>query len=77
MVVSIMESVMSDISKIAGVLLLDQSVAGLTVDKIARKAYVTRDAVYKRVHDLRNEGFTIYSNYRNVNGVPQLHYRMR
>ena len=68
---------MSDISKIAGVLLLNSEGVGISVDELAMKSNVTKENVYKRVSDLRNEwGFTIYSNYRKVNGVKELHYRM-
>lgn len=48
---------------------------GITVSNLARMARVTKDAVYKRVSDLR-ESYKIYSNYRNVNGKKTLFYRM-
>ena len=67
---------MTQIAKIAQVLSKHNDGAGITPDRIAKLAKVSRDAVYKRVSDLRNEGTTIYSNYRTVKGKRQLFYRM-
>jgi DNA-binding Lrp family transcriptional regulator len=50
---------------------------GITVAKLAKLANVSKDTVYKRVHDLRQEpGRVIYSNYRVVNGERKLYYRI-
>jgi len=49
---------------------------GITVSRLADRAGVPHDSVYKRIHDLRNEGLTIYSNFRNVNGERKMYYRL-
>jgi biotin operon repressor len=67
---------MSQINKIATVLTNNPASPGLTASMIAKKAGVPRAAVSKRVADLRSEGFAIYTNYRNVNGVRKAYYRM-
>lgn len=67
---------MAQIDKIARVLAKNNSGRGITVARAADRAGVTKDAVYKRVHDLREMGITIYSNYRNVRGTRKLYYRM-
>ena len=48
---------------------------GITVDSIARMARVPREAVSKRVADLR-EFYSIYTNYRKVNGKRTAFYRL-
>lgn len=48
---------------------------GVSVTNLARMARVSKDAVYKRVYDLR-ESYKIFSNYRNVNGKKTLFYRL-
>lgn len=48
---------------------------GITVAAIARMAKVPYENVSKRVSDLR-EFYTIYSNYRNVDGKKTLFYRL-
>ena len=67
---------MTQIDKVANVLSRNNTGAGITVSKIAKLARMPRESVAKRVHDLRNEGFRIYSNYRRVNGKRKLYYRM-
>lgn len=67
---------MAQIDKIARVLAKNNKGRGITVARVADRAGVTKDAVYKRVHDLREMGITIYSNHRNVNGTRKLYYRM-
>lgn len=67
---------MAQIDKIARVLAKNNRGSGITVARIADRAGVPKGNVYKRVHDLRNEGYTIYSNYRYVNGERKLYYRM-
>lgn len=48
---------------------------GISVSNLARMARVSKDAVYKRIFDLR-ESHKISSNYRNINGKKTLFYRM-
>lgn len=67
---------MSQIDRIATVLAKNTKGAGVTVAQIAKQARVSKDAVYKRVSDLRGEGYNIYSNYRTVKGERKLFYRM-
>ena len=67
---------MSQIEKIARYLAKNNKGPGVTVAKIADRTGSTKDNVRKRVYDLRNEGFKIYSNYRKVNGERKLYYRM-
>ena len=67
---------MSQLSKVAKVLRRNSTGRGITAAQVAKLAGVPKDAVYKRVSDLRNvEGKTIYSNYRNVNGTRKMFYR--
>ena len=65
----------SQLEKIETVLLNHNSGPGITVDAIARMARVPRDAVSKRVADLR-EWYNIYTNYRNVDGKRTAFYRL-
>lgn len=67
---------MSQIDRIATVLAKNTKGAGVTVAQIAKQARVSKDTVYKRVSDLRGEGYAIYSNYRTVKGERKLFYRM-
>ncbi len=63
-------------SKVAKVLRRNSTGRGITAAQVAKLAGVSKDAVYKRVSDLRNmEGKTIYSNYRIVNGTRKMFYR--
>ncbi len=64
----------SQMEKIENVLAKNNTGAGITAAAIAKLAGVTRDAVYKRIADLREE-HTIYSNYRTVNGKRKVFYR--
>lgn len=67
---------MSHLSRVAKVLRANTKGAGITVGRLAQLAGLSKDAVYKRVSDLRNvEGKTIYSNYRVVNGKRKMFYR--
>jgi biotin operon repressor len=71
------EKLMSQLANVAKHLRKNTSGAGITPQKLAKLAGVSKETVYKRISDLRNmEGHTIYSNYRNVNGQRQLFYRM-
>lgn len=65
----------SQMAKIEAVLRKNTAGAGVSVAQIANLARVSKDAVYKRVYDLR-ETHTIYSNYRSVNGKKKLFYRL-
>jgi len=67
---------MSQIDKVVDVLSRNTETPGLTASMIAKKTRIPRDNVRKRVHDLRNEGFEIYTNYRMVNGRRKAYYRM-
>ena len=67
---------MSQMNRIATVLAKNAKGAGVTVAQIAKLARVSKDTVYKRVSDLRGEGYNIYSNYRTVKGERKLFYRM-
>ena len=50
---------------------------GITPGRLAFLSGVSKEAVYRRVSDLRiNEGRTIYSNYRTVNGKKKMYYRI-
>jgi alkylated DNA nucleotide flippase Atl1 len=67
---------MSYLSRVAKVLRRNSKGAGITAGRVAQLAGLSKDAVYKRVYDLRTlEGKTIYSNYRTVNGQRKMFYR--
>jgi hypothetical protein len=67
---------MSHLSRVAKVLRKNNKGTGITAGRLAQLSGLSKDAVYKRVSDLRNvEGKTIYSNYRNVNGRRTMFYR--
>ena len=65
----------TQIEKIETVLRKHNKGAGITATRIANLAKVPYEAVSKRVSDLR-EFYTIYSNYRNVDGKRTLFYRL-
>lgn len=68
---------MSQLSQVAKQLRRNTSGAGISVDKLAKLTGASKESVYKRVSDLRNEeGKTIYSNYRTVKGKRTLFYRI-
>jgi len=68
---------MSHLSRVAKALRRNSKGAGVTAGRLAQLTGLSKDAVYKRVSDLRNvEGKTIYSNYRNVNGTRKMFYRI-
>lgn len=67
---------MSHLSRVAKVLRKNNKGVGITAGRLAQLTGLSKDAVYKRVSDLRNvEGKTIYSNYRMVNGTRKMFYR--
>ena len=65
----------TQIDRIARVLSQNNTGSGIAPARVAKLANVPREAVAKRVSDLRQEGVTIYSNYRTVNGARKLFYR--
>jgi len=68
---------MSQLAKIEKYLRSNSTGAGVTPQKLAKLAGVTKEVVYKRISDLRNlRGETIYSNHRTVKGQKQLFYRI-
>lgn len=67
---------MSQLSKVAKHLRRNNTGAGISVRKLAHLARVPRATVAKRVFDLREEGKTIYTNTRYVNGKRTTFYRM-
>lgn len=67
---------MSHLSRVAKVLRTNTKGAGITAGRLAQLTGLSKNAVYKRVSDLRNvEGHRIYSNYRTVNGQRKMFYR--
>ena len=65
----------TQIEKIETALLNHNTGPGITADKVARIARVPREAVSKRVADLR-EFYTIYTNWRKVDGKRTAFYRL-
>jgi len=65
----------TQIEKIENVLLKHNTGPGITSAAIARIARVPREAVAKRVADLR-EFYDIYTNYRKVDGKRTAFYRL-
>jgi hypothetical protein len=70
------KSNMSQADKIVRALNKNNKYPGMTASMVAKAARVPRDNVAKRVHDLRNEGFAICTNYRLVNGKRKAYYRL-
>ena len=64
----------TQIEKIETALRKNTKSPGVTAATVARLAKVPYDAVSKRIHDLR-ESYTIYTNYRIVNGKRTAYYR--
>ena len=64
----------TQIEKIETVLRKHNKGAGITASRVANLAKVPYEAVSKRVSDLR-ETYTIYTNYRNVDGKRTAFYR--
>ena len=68
---------MSELSRVAKTLRQNSTSPGITPRALAKLSGVTVENARKRVYDLRNEeGKTIYSNYRNVNGKRTMFYRI-
>ena len=49
---------------------------GVTAARIVKFTGVPKSNVYKRIHDLREEGHRIYSNTMLVNGSRKMYYRL-
>jgi biotin operon repressor len=49
---------------------------GVTAANIVKFTGVPKTNVYKRIHDLRNEGYRIYSNTKLVKGKRKVYYRL-
>ena len=49
---------------------------GVTAANITKFTGVPKGNVYKRVHDLRNEGHRIFTNTKMVNGQRRSYYRL-
>ena len=64
----------TQIEKIETALRKNNKGSGITAAAVARLAKVPYEAVSKRVSDLR-ETYTIYTNYRNVDGKRTAFYR--
>jgi DNA-binding IclR family transcriptional regulator len=69
---------MSHIDRIINFLGRDESRKGkgVTVARVVKFTGVPKSSVYKRIHDLRNEGHRIYSNTKLVNGKTKMYYRL-
>jgi hypothetical protein len=67
---------MSQIDRIVRVLAKRNDSPGMTAAMVAKFAHVPKTNVAKRVADLRNEGFEIYTNYRLINGKRKAYYRL-
>ena len=65
----------TQIEKIENALLRHNTGPGITAAAVARIARVPYEAVSKRVFDLR-EHYTIYTNYRKVDGKRTAFYRL-
>ena len=65
----------TQIQKIENALLRHNTGPGITAAAVARIARVPREAVAKRVSDLR-EVYTIYTNWRKVDGKRTAFYRL-
>lgn len=49
---------------------------GISVAQLASRAKTTRATVQKRIFDLRQEGYDIYTNRKLVNGEVKTFYRL-
>ena len=65
----------TQIEKIENVLLRHNTGPGITSAAVARIARVPREAVTKRISDLR-EYYQIYTNYRKVDGKRTAFFRL-
>jgi biotin operon repressor len=70
------EKYMSQIDKVLVALTSNPQTPGLTAAMIVKRTGVPKATVAKRVHDLRNEGYEIYTNYRMRNGKRKAYYRI-
>jgi len=67
---------MSQIDRIVKVLAKRNMTPGMTAAMVAKFAHVPKANVAKRVSDLRNEGYEIYTNYRKIGGKRKAYYRL-
>lgn len=67
---------MSQLNKLASYLQRSRRKNGVTASMIASGTGIPRDSVRKRIFDLREEGFSISSMRRNVNGESKVYYRL-
>lgn len=68
---------MSQVDRVIGVLSRNTNSPGVTAARIADRARVSKETVYKRIHDLRTkDGLRIYSNVRKVKGRNKVYYRL-
>lgn len=49
---------------------------GITAERLAQLTGVSKDSVYKRIHDLRNSGTRVTDSVRTVNGRNTKVYRI-
>lgn len=66
---------MAQIDRVANYLAKNNTGRGVTASRVASDTKVPRDSVMKRIYDLRQEGYTIYSNVRTVQGKRKTFYR--
>jgi len=66
----------SQIDRILSALYDNTETPGITSRRLSRVTKVPSDAISKRIYDLRQEGFDIFTNYRNVNGDRTAFYRL-
>lgn len=67
---------MSLLARITKTLKNNKSEKGVTADRLAKLAKTTKDNVYRRIYDLRSEGFEIVSNVQLVKGQRKTFYRL-
>lgn len=67
----------TDSEKIVKFLARNTKTPGITPERLAKLAKMSKSAVYRRVAELRTEQhLPIYSNYRVVNGRKTMFYRL-
>jgi biotin operon repressor len=72
-----MANKLSQLDKVLNYLLNHgETYPGVTASRIASDTKVPRDSVAKRIYDLREQGLTIYTNVRKVQGQPKSYYRL-
>ena len=66
---------MTQLEKITKALYRNNDFPGVSAKKLANVTKVPLNSVYKRIHDLREMGYTIYTNQRIVAGQSKSFYR--